>query len=99
MGNVNPETIVAYLTIVGTIMYWLYSVFVAPMKDKILTIAQTVNESRREVQRLSDEIRDSMDDRRELGERLSRLEASTKSAHERISRVENLINNNNNHHE
>lgn len=99
MGNVNPETIVAYLTIVGTIMYWLYSVFVAPMKDKILNIAQTVNESRCEVQRLSDEIRDSMDDRRELGERLSRLEASTKSAHERISRVENLINNNNNHHE
>lgn len=95
MANFNPETLLAYITIAGTLMYWLYTVFVRPQRDNIDAIKQDVSDIKSDVRtmekRISDGFAASVADRRALETRIARVEASDKGAHKRIDVIERRL--------
>lgn len=91
METFSPETILAYLTIAGTLMYWLSVVFIRPQKENIREIRHDVSDIKNDMRLFNKKLDESMYDRRNLEARIARIEASDKSAHKRIDVIEKRL--------
>ena len=90
------QTVALILTLIGTLAYWLYTIFIAPIKLKMDIIMDTVSdvkEGLRDMRGKFSSYQDtSLADRRALSERVSALEQADKNTNKRLDRVENALN-------
>lgn len=91
MIDLTPETILAYLTIAGTLMYWMSVVFIHPQKENIKEIKLDVTDIKTDMRLFNKKLDESMSDRRNLEARIAKIEASDKSAHKRLDVIEKRL--------
>ena len=87
------QTVVVILTLIGTIAYWLYTIFIAPIKLKMDIIMDTISDVKDGFRELKESFTLSLSDRRHLSERLSRLEQADVNTNKRLDKLEALLNN------
>lgn len=86
--NIDIETLAVYLGIVGTLVYWLYNIAIAPTRDKIDDIVDTVSDMRAVLKEINIGLKESERDRRELSEQINRLQAEVENLKSRLDRLE-----------
>lgn len=86
--NIDVETLAVYLGIVGTLVYWLYNIAIAPTRDKIDDIVDTVSDMRAVLKEINIGLKESERDRRELSEQINRLQAEVGNLKSRLDRLE-----------
>lgn len=84
----NIETLAVYCGLIGTLAYWLYSIVIAPTRDKMDSIADSVKSMREILKDINDSLRESEKDRRELSEQIKQLQTETENLKDRLTRLE-----------
>lgn len=86
------QTVALILTLIGTISYWLYTIFIAPIKLKMDIIMDTIGDVKDGFKELKESFTLSLTDRRHLSERLSRLEQADVNTNKRLDKIEATLN-------
>lgn len=90
------QTVALVLTLVGTIAYWAYTVFISPINLKMDIITDAITDVKEGFKDLRSSFTSyqtiSLADRRQLSERLTRLEQVDINTNKRLDKIEAALN-------